>query len=213
MSTQHRAARWRALTLLCAALVLVSRHAPAIAAAPVLTISGTPVQLLMTATYYSFQPEAVDSQGRALTFSIANKPAWAQFDPATGLLSGSLGIDNAGYYPDVVISVSDGITQATLSPFSIVVQTNPTAGVVTLQWLPPTENTDASALTNLAGYHIYFGASPDALDNFDICSNPGIASYVISGLTAGTWYFALAAYNSQGVEGARSDVISSVVRY
>ncbi len=200
--------------LLCAALVLAAApRAPALAAAPVLTISGTPARVLMTATYYSFQPEAFDSQGRALTFSIVNKPSWAQFDPATGLLSGSLGLDGAGYYPDIVISVSDGITQASLPPFSMVVQTNPSAGVVTLQWLPPTENTDTSVLTDLAGYHIYFGASPDALTNLDVCSNPGIASYVISGLTAGTWYFALAAYNSHGVEGALSDVISAVVRY
>ena len=43
-------------------------------------------------------------------------------------------------------------------------------------------------------------------------ANPGIAGYVVENLTPGTWYFAVAAYNSFGVEGELSDLTSMLVQ-
>ena len=43
-------------------------------------------------------------------------------------------------------------------------------------------------------------------------ANPGLARYVLSGLAANTWYFAMTAYNSAGVESARTTVESIVVQ-
>src|SRR6478752_8125687 len=69
------------------------------------TISGSPVTSGQAGTGYSFTPQANDADGDKLTFSITNKPSWANFDAATGALSGT---PTAGTFGNVTISVSDG---------------------------------------------------------------------------------------------------------
>ncbi len=61
-------------------------------------------------------------------------------------------------YPNIRISVSDGQLTTNLGDFTInVVATSP--GTATLSWTPPTQNTDGSPLTDLAGYRVYWGTS------------------------------------------------------
>lgn len=88
----------------------------------------------------------------------------------------------------------------------------PTSDTAALTWVPPTHRADGSPLSDLAGYKFYWGQSPDDLGATDNVSNPGIASYVITGLTAGTWYFAVTAYDSSGLESSFSNVVSKTVR-
>ncbi|MET0291173.1 MAG: fibronectin type III domain-containing protein [Steroidobacteraceae bacterium] len=82
----------------------------------------------------------------------------------------------------------------------------PTTGSATLSWTPPTQNTDGSSLANLAGYRIYYGTKADALNQQIQVTNPGLTAYTVSNLDAGTYYFAVAAYTADGVEGAPSSV-------
>jgi hypothetical protein len=84
-------------------------------------------------------------------------------------------------------------------------------GSATLDWTPPTANSDGSALTNLAGYTVYYGTSPDNLTQSVKVSNPGLTAYTVSNLTSGTWYFAVTSYSSAGVESTRSGVISTKI--
>jgi hypothetical protein len=42
-------------------------------------------------------------------------------------------------------------------------------------------------------------------------ANPGISSYVIDGLTSGTWYFSLRAYTSSGSESSLSNPVSRTI--
>lgn len=86
-----------------------------------------------------------------------------------------------------------------------------TAGTVTINWQPPTENVDGSALTNLAGYHIHYGTSSGNYTQTISVSNPGIATYVVTNLTPGTYYFAVAAVNAAGTESALSSQVSARV--
>ena len=89
----------------------------------------------------------------------------------------------------------------------------PTAssGAVTLNWMPPTENTDGSPLTNLAGYDIHYGtASGDYTQSVSV-SNPGLATYVVDNLGPGTYYFSIAAVNSTGAESPLSPEVSTTV--
>ncbi len=83
---------------------------------------------------------------------------------------------------------------------------------ITLGWQPPTENTDGSALTDLQGYKIHYGTvSQDYTETIQI-SNPGLASYVVQNLPAGsTYYFAVTAYNSAGTESLLSDEVSATL--
>jgi len=87
----------------------------------------------------------------------------------------------------------------------------PSTGTVTLDWTPPTENSDGSILTNLAGYTVYYGSSPDKLTESVKVSNPGLTAYTMSNLASGTWYFAVSAYSSAGGESVRSGVISTQI--
>lgn len=82
---------------------------------------------------------------------------------------------------------------------------------VTINWTPPTENTNGSPLTNLAGYEIHYGTSSDKLTKTIGVSNPGIATYVVSNLTPGKYYFAVAAVNSSGTESPLSTQVSTTV--
>lgn len=84
-------------------------------------------------------------------------------------------------------------------------------GTATLDWTPPTENSDGTALTNLAGYTVYYGTSPDALTESIKVTNPGLTAYTVSNLTSGTWYFAVTAYSTAGVESSRTGIISTKI--
>jgi hypothetical protein len=82
------------------------------------TISGTPVVKATVGVAYAFQPTAKDPEGKALTFSIRNKPSWATFSTSTGRLAGTP--TAAGTASSVMIIVTDGVTSASLQPtFSI----------------------------------------------------------------------------------------------
>lgn len=85
------------------------------------------------------------------------------------------------------------------------------ANTVTINWTPPTENTNGSPLTNLAGYDIHYGTSSGNLSKKIAVSNPGIATYVVSNLSAGRYYFAVAAVNSAGTESPLSSQVSATV--
>jgi hypothetical protein len=80
-----------------------------------------------------------------------------------------------------------------------------------LSWTPPTQNTDGTALTNLAGYRVYWGTSQGNYTNSTTISNPGLSSYVVEQLTPATWYFALTAVNAAGAESSYSNVASKQV--
>ncbi len=77
-----------------------------------------------------------------------------------------------------------------------------------LTWTPPTRNTDDTPLTNLAGYRVSWGASATALTQVVQVNNPALTSYTISNLTAGTWFFGIKAYTTQGAESDLSNVVS-----
>jgi hypothetical protein len=85
-------------------------------------------------------------------------------------------------------------------------------GTATLSWAPVTKRSDGAALTDLAGYRIYYGTSPAAVTRTVVLADPKATSYVVTRLTPGTWYFAVAAYTRSGTEGRRSDVGSKTIR-
>ena len=126
------------------------------------------------------------------------------------MLSGTPAPGDVGSYGNILISVSDGVASAALAPFSISV-TQTANGSATLNWNAPTLNTDGTPLTNLAGFHIYYGASAGNLNQSVQIANPGLTSYVLSGLAAGTWYFSVNAYTTSGTESALSSIASAAI--
>jgi hypothetical protein len=174
------------------------------------TISGAPGAQAMQGQQYSFTPAASDANGDSLTFTIQNAPPWATFNSSTGQLSGTPTSAQVGSYANIIISVSDGSATTNLASFSINVVATAT-GSATLSWTPPTQNTDGSPLTNLAGYRVYWGTSQNSLTNSVTLSNPGLSSYVVDQLTPATWYFAMTALNSSGSESSQSNIATKQV--
>ena len=174
-------------------------------------ISGTPPSSVKAGSAYAFTPTASDPEGKALTFSITNKPVWATFSTTTGKLSGTPSSAQTGTYSNISIKVSDGSLTASLPAFAIVVSSTTTTGSATLSWTPPTGNTDGSTLTNLAGYRILYGTSATALTRTLQVANPGVSRYVVENLTAGTWYFSVRAYSTSGAESTSSNTASTSV--
>lgn len=183
-------------------------------------ISGTPATTVVEGQPYTFQPTATDPNGLRIVFSVTNLPSWATFNSTTGQISGTPAAGNVGTYANIVVTAYDGYFKGTLPAFNIVVQgpanTAPPPvsndAAATLNWTPPTVNTDGSALTDLAGYKIYYGTT-SALGQSVTVANAGLTRYVVSGLTAqATYYFAMTAYDSAGHESAQTQVASAVAQ-
>jgi hypothetical protein len=174
------------------------------------SIQGSPARSVLVGRAYSFQPTATDPNDDPLTFSATNLPPWAAFNATTGRLSGTPTNSDVGTYTAITITVSDGKANASLPAFSINVTATAT-GAATLSWTPPTQNSDGSALTNLAGYHVLFGQSEDALDQMIELDNPSLSTYVVDNLTSGTWYFAVLSMNATGVASRLSNVTSKTI--
>jgi len=174
------------------------------------TISGTPLTSVNVLAAYSFQPSASDADGNTLTFSIQNRPAWATFSTSTGRLSGTPAVTDVATFSNIIISVTDGTASVSLPAFSLAVLQVAT-GSATVSWTPPTTNTDGSALTDLASYRVTYGLAADALSQSATISNAGLSSYTVEGLSQGTWYFAVVAVNTAGVESDISNVASKTI--
>lgn len=173
-------------------------------------ISGTPGTSVMAGSAYSFQPSASDPDGNSLTFSIQNRPSWATFNTATGRLSGTPTAADVRTYNNITISVSDGTAVVSLPAFNLAVQAAAN-GSATVSWTPPTTNTDGTPLTDLAGYRIVYGQNSGSLNQSATVNNPGVTSYVVDNLGAGTWYFGVIAINADGVESAVTNAGSKTI--
>ncbi len=121
------------------------------------------------------------------------------------VLGGCSGAQVTGNAPsDASISTSSTSSSITSTPPS-------NAGSATLTWVPPADNTDGTPITNLAGFHIYYGTSADALTQTINVPGPTATTYVVGDLAPGTYYFAVTAYNSSGTESTQSNIGSKTI--
>jgi hypothetical protein len=172
--------------------------------APKLTLTGTPATSIAVGAKYSFQP-AVSAAGEGASFTIQGQPSWAEFNATTGALSGTPTAGDEGLSSKVTISAKDSVSSASIGPFTIVV-TAPANGTASLSWSAPTDNSNGSPITGLAGYNIYYGTDPSNLTKSIDVAGATTTTYTVTGLTAGTYYFAVSAYNSEGVDSPLSNI-------
>ena len=171
------------------------------------SVSGSPAPTGTVGQAWSFTPTASDPNGDALTFSIDNIPAWANFDTQTGQLSGTPETGDVGQYANIRITVSDGSSSAELPDFNLEIFQF-ALGSVTLSWTPPTTYEDGSAFSDLTGYNFYFGTTSGYYPNIIRVDSPGIASYVVGNLEANTYFFVASAVNAASVESRVTEEIS-----
>jgi hypothetical protein len=81
-----------------------------------------------------------------------------------------------------------------------------TSQTAIVSWTPPVQRTDGSALTDLAGYRVYYGKGLNSLTQIIDITNAGQTSQFIDNLDTGTWYFAVTAYTMDGLESEMSNL-------
>ncbi len=176
------------------------------------TISGQPTASATVGSAYAFQPSGSDSDGNTLTYSATNLPSWATINAQTGLVSGTPASGDVGTDANIKISVSDGTASASLATFSISVtaQAVVATGRATLSWTPPTTNSDGSPVS-LSGYRVVYGTSSSNLSQSVSITDPTAATYTISNLATGTWFFGVKATDTAQNESDVSNVASKTI--
>ena len=200
------------------AVPTVSRNAP-----PIITVDA--IADAQVGAMFDYQPAVQDPDRDTLQFKVDNLPTWASVDPTSGHISGTPGPHDAGLYESISITVADATHKVVTAPFSIVVNPamnpavdvdpeitadsaitadpapEPGTGVASLQWEMPPSKVSGEPLDDLAGYRILYGHSSSDLDRSVMIPDPAITSYQFTTLTPGTWYFAVVAVSSNGLEG------------
>ncbi len=88
---------------------------------------------------------------------------------------------------------------------------NLSSGTATLSWTAPLDNTDGSMLTDLAGYHVYYGTDPNNLKQFADVAGASQVVFTANNLTTGTWYFTISAYNTAGTESPYAQIVDTTI--
>ncbi len=175
-------------------------------------VSGTPSSTAAAGKAYTFQPSASDADKDAITFTIANKPLWAQFNTQTGQLTGTPTVAQAGVYKDVEIAATDGKDVSALPTFAITVtKASSTTQSVSLDWQAPSQNTDGTPLVDLKGYKLHYGNTSKAYSTTVDLNTPGVQTYMVDNLSSGTYFFAVTAYNAAGVESEYSSEVRATL--
>jgi hypothetical protein len=174
------------------------------------TIDGDANKVAQVGSEYVFQPQWNDADGDALTFSATNLPPWATLDAKTGRLHGTPGASDVGSYESISITVADASHQVHSREFDIAV-VGASSGVARLQWPAPVSKVDGSVLDDLAGYRILYGRDPNDLDHSVYLPDPNAHSFEFTTLEAGTWYFAIVAVNTGGLEGPPTEPARKII--
>lgn len=77
-----------------------------------------------------------------------------------------------------------------------------------LTWTAPTQNTDGTTLTDLAGFHVYYGDTAVNLNQTATVTGATVKTTTIQPLAAGTWFFAISAFNARNIDSERSAPVS-----
>jgi hypothetical protein len=99
---------------------------------------------------------------------------------------------------------------------------------IQLTWEAPNQNTDSSCLTDLTGYHIYYGTSMGSYTNSrtinagniscgsstttNACGVVQTCTYKVNNVPSGILYVAIQAYNSSGVVSSDSNTVSKLAQ-
>lgn len=91
--------------------------------------------------------------------------------------------------------------------------TSSQTGVVLLSWAAPSSRTDGSylSMSELQGYRIYYGTTSENLAMMVDLDDDSITEYTITNLPSGTYYFAVTAYDADGMESGFSNLINKDV--
>ncbi len=79
-----------------------------------------------------------------------------------------------------------------------------------VRWQAPTQNVDGSALTDLAGYRVYWGVSSRNYTGNHTINSAAVTQWEAN-IAAGDYYFALTAFDTQDNESAYSNEVRKTI--
>jgi hypothetical protein len=109
--------------------------------------------------------------------------------------------------PPRIEGIPPSTARTSLPAFSITVG-DAAAGSATLRWVALAQTSSGEPLTDLAGFRICCGQSSANLDRVVTIDDRGATQAVIEGLGPRTWFFAITACTSDGVESSLSNVVA-----
>lgn len=115
----------------------------------------------------------------------------------------------SGWSGSIAASGSQALPIVT-APTTLTINCPSTTGTAVVSWTMPATNTDGSALTDLAGFNIWYGLSATTL-NTKVSSPLATARTQTVAIAPGLTYFAVTAVNSAGVNSAFSNIVSKTV--
>jgi hypothetical protein len=161
-----------------------------------LAAAGAHAQTAGTITFTANRTSATGSLAPVLTWSTSPVASSCQ---ASGAWSGTKFASGSETVATITASRSYTLTCSWGS------------AAATVNWVAPTRNTDGTTLSDLASFKVIYGRSASDLSSTKAVSDPRATSTVLSGLTAGTWYFAVRAVNSAGRESAPSNTATKTI--
>jgi hypothetical protein len=103
----------------------------------------------------------------------------------------------------ILLSGCGGGSASSTSSSLSSISSSSSSGSATVSWTAPTTYTNGTplSLSALQGFHVHYGTAPGALGQEVTVPSASADTYTVSGLPAGTWYFAVSAYTSSGESG------------
>ena len=188
------------------------RYANLSSVAGSLTSGAVVGQQAVVGQYWSYQPSIASPDGASVTVTASNLPDWITLNQSTGLLEGTPGEGDVRTWTNIQLTVTNGQQATQLSALSVTVVAQGAAmGTATVTWSAPTQRVDGSPIGELAGYRVLYGKSSRDYNNAVELNTTGINRYVLEGLGAGTWYFAVQAITRDGLTSAPSREVSKTI--
>ncbi len=89
--------------------------------------------------------------------------------------------------------------------------TGSTAGVASLSWTAPTDNTNGTPLTDLLGFKIYYAGTTPVTTSSQSLDVGNVTAYTLNGLAPGSYYFSVTAYDADRNESAFATEVGKTV--
>lgn len=80
-----------------------------------------------------------------------------------------------------------------------------------INWVAPTKNKNGTDYTNPKGYRVYWGTTQEAVPNTKVIEPHTTLTDTITGLSPGTWYFRITAFNQLNEESDKSNPASKTI--
>ena len=181
--------------------------------------SETPEEV--AAIVISSQPATitVDEGGEAVFTVVATGGGELSYqwrkgeDNISGANSSSLTLSNVELSSVDEYSVVVTNLQGAVSSLSALLNVNALQASVELSWDIPVEREDGSELSlyEINGYVVKYGTNSDSLDSLVNIDGYSDTNILIEELSPGTYYFAIATIDSDGVQGAYSTQLEQIV--